>query len=96
MYRNEYEKIKLNKPSEIKLLIIPSTEKMLKLEVDTTELISETKVEKQMFLEKIISPKFLIAKLKREFKLRICSQIKYEEFINIPNIIILKINGIQL
>ena len=96
MYRNEYEKIKLNIPSEIKLLIIPSTENRLKLEVETTELISDTNVEKQIFLEKIISPKFLIAKLKREFKLRICSQIKYDEFINIPKMIILKIKGIQL
>ena len=87
---------KFNNSIEMKLFIIPSNEKALKLEVDilTTEFNFFTNSVKDIFILKSDSPTSLIAEDIYEFIVINCSQIKNEQLITIANIINLAKNCI--
>ena len=75
-------------------MINPSTENIfiVILLIPIHEFIFEIKEEKQISVWKILSPKFQIAKVILEDISKICSKMKYEEFIAIPKKSNLKIN----
>lgn len=87
-------KTKLNSEDDKETFIIPSKEKMSKEEegIPMDLFISKINSEKHIFLLNKSSPIPRIAKVIFDVKFNISLIKKYEKLINIPKIIILKIN----
>lgn len=92
-YLTAYVIIKFNKPTEIRVLIIPSKEKISKFSlIDITEFNFLINSEKQILVLNKYSPICLILLDSKEMKYIISSQRNKEKFIQIPQRINLKIN----
>ena len=93
IYLKEYERTKFKREKDNVLFISPSIEKIFMefVLIEIFEFIFKINSEKQIFLLKSDLPKLRIAKETFKFKSKISSIIKKEKFIQIPNIISLKI-----
>lgn len=92
-YLTAYVITKFNKPTEIRVLIIPSKEKTSKFSlIDITEFNFLINSEKQILVLNKYSPICLILVDSKEMKYIISSQRNKEKFMQIPQRINLKIN----
>ena len=87
-YLSEYVKSKFSKLIDIKLLSIPSKEKIFNPDVSKVTMLFNLRInwEKLILHPNICSPISRIDKDIRELILIICSQIKYDEFDNMAKI----------